>query len=76
MQRAEMEELRQKEANLTALLAIGPRKKPKLDDNSSGSTNQESQSVLTSNPNRTQVSFGFIICFNFLDKLNLYADDV
>ncbi|XP_015177994.1 PREDICTED: transcription initiation factor TFIID subunit 4 isoform X2 [Polistes dominula] len=31
MQRAEMEELRQREANLTALQAIGPRKKPKLD---------------------------------------------
>lgn len=26
-----MEELRQREANLTALQAIGPRKKPKLD---------------------------------------------
>ncbi|XP_043503732.1 transcription initiation factor TFIID subunit 4-like isoform X3 [Polistes fuscatus] len=31
MQRAEMEELRQREANLTALQAIGPRKKPKFD---------------------------------------------
>ncbi|XP_029172555.1 transcription initiation factor TFIID subunit 4 isoform X2 [Nylanderia fulva] len=42
MQRAEMEELRQREANLTALQAIGPRKKPKLDiagsTNSSGGT--------------------------------------
>ncbi len=27
-----MEELRQREANQTALLAIGPRKKRKLDD--------------------------------------------
>ncbi|KAF4531507.1 hypothetical protein B566_EDAN004103 [Ephemera danica] len=35
MQRAEMEELRQREANLTALQAIGPRKKPKLDLNGS-----------------------------------------
>lgn len=26
-----MEELRQREANLTALQAIGPRKKPRLD---------------------------------------------
>jgi Transcription initiation factor TFIID component TAF4 family len=33
MQKAEMEELRQREANLTALTAIGPRKKPKLDMN-------------------------------------------
>jgi len=31
MQRVEMEELRQQEANLTALKAIGPRKKPKLE---------------------------------------------
>ncbi|XP_043526978.1 transcription initiation factor TFIID subunit 4 isoform X1 [Frieseomelitta varia] len=31
MQRAEMEELRQREANLTALRAIGPRKRLKLD---------------------------------------------
>lgn len=31
MQRAELEELRQREANLTALHAIGSRKKPRLD---------------------------------------------
>lgn len=31
MQRVEMEELRQREANLTALNAIGPRKKIKLE---------------------------------------------
>ncbi|XP_041986453.1 transcription initiation factor TFIID subunit 4 [Aricia agestis] len=31
MQRAELEELRQREANLTALQAIGPRKKPRID---------------------------------------------
>lgn len=31
LQRAEMEELRQREANLTALQAIGPRKKMKLE---------------------------------------------
>lgn len=34
MQRAEMEELRQRDANLTALQAIGPRKKPRLDGDS------------------------------------------
>ncbi|XP_044733942.1 transcription initiation factor TFIID subunit 4 isoform X2 [Chrysoperla carnea] len=40
MQRAELEELRQREANLTALQAIGrPKKKPRLDnENGSGST--------------------------------------
>ena len=31
MQRAELEEMRQREANTTALLAIGPRKKAKTD---------------------------------------------
>lgn len=36
MQRAEMEELRQREANLTALQAIGPRKKPKLETGGMG----------------------------------------
>ncbi|KYM82235.1 Transcription initiation factor TFIID subunit 4 [Atta colombica] len=37
MQRAEMEQLRTRDANITALQAIGPRKKPKLD--TAGSTN-------------------------------------
>ena len=32
LQRAELEEVRQREANMTALQAIGPRKKAKLDD--------------------------------------------
>ncbi|XP_053957080.1 transcription initiation factor TFIID subunit 4 isoform X3 [Anastrepha ludens] len=36
MQRAEMEELRQRDANMTALQAIGPRKKPKLDNDATG----------------------------------------
>lgn len=31
LQKAEMEEVRQREANITALLAIGPRKKPKTE---------------------------------------------
>jgi len=34
MQRVEMEEVRQREANLTALIAIGPRKKPRLEGES------------------------------------------
>lgn len=37
MQRAEMEELRQRDANLTALQAIGPRKKPKLESDATAS---------------------------------------
>nr|XP_042902171.1 transcription initiation factor TFIID subunit 4B [Parasteatoda tepidariorum] len=37
MQRAEIEEMRQREANLTALLAIGPRKKQKIDNSASSS---------------------------------------
>lgn len=36
-----MEELRQREANLTALNAIGPRKKPKLEPGSSPSLQVE-----------------------------------
>ncbi|XP_067015006.2 transcription initiation factor TFIID subunit 4 [Anabrus simplex] len=39
MQRAEMEELRQRDANQTALQAIGPRKKLKLDTEAEGSSN-------------------------------------
>lgn len=39
MQRAEMEELRQRDANLTALQAIGPRKKPRLDGDASSTSN-------------------------------------
>uniref|UniRef100_A0A182PMK0 TAFH domain-containing protein n=1 Tax=Anopheles epiroticus TaxID=199890 RepID=A0A182PMK0_9DIPT len=38
MQRAEMEELRQRDANMTALQAIGPRKKPKLEEGVSASS--------------------------------------
>lgn len=38
MQRAEMEELRQRDANLTALQAIGPRKKPKLENDTTTTT--------------------------------------
>lgn len=33
-----MEELRQRDANLTALKAIGPRKKPKLESDAAGTT--------------------------------------
>lgn len=40
MQRVEMEELRQREANATALQAIGPRKKPRLDGDGSSGTSQ------------------------------------
>ena len=36
LQQAEAEEVRQREANLTALAAIGPRKKRKLDIGESG----------------------------------------
>ncbi|XP_042900609.1 transcription initiation factor TFIID subunit 4 [Parasteatoda tepidariorum] len=46
MQRAELEELRHREANNTALAAIGPRKKAKL-DNSLSSSNQGLSSQFT-----------------------------
>ncbi|CRL06913.1 CLUMA_CG019583, isoform A [Clunio marinus] len=42
MQRAEMEELRHREANNTALQAIGPRKKPKMDPDASTVTTPSS----------------------------------
>lgn len=47
MQRAEMEELRQRDANLTALQAIGPRKKPKLDSDTTGTTAVSAQTIHT-----------------------------
>ncbi|XP_017098438.2 transcription initiation factor TFIID subunit 4 isoform X4 [Drosophila bipectinata] len=49
MQRAEMEELRQRDANLTALQAIGPRKKLKLDgDAASAGAGSSSGGLLSS----------------------------
>ena len=48
MQRAEMEEARQREANQTALQAIGPRKKPKLDPGSSSTLNPGGNSGMAS----------------------------
>ncbi|XP_068618116.1 transcription initiation factor TFIID subunit 4 isoform X2 [Battus philenor] len=45
MQRAELEEVRQREANLTALQAIGPRKKPRLGDGPGGSGDALSNAV-------------------------------
>lgn len=45
MQRVEMEEVRQREANITALQAIGPRKKPRLDlDGAASGSGVESSS--------------------------------
>lgn len=60
MQRAEMEELRQREANTTALQAIGQRKKIKLDDNSSGTSGTNSTSGVNrplSRPRIKRVNF-------------------
>ncbi|KAF8781798.1 transcription initiation factor TFIID subunit 4-like isoform X4 [Argiope bruennichi] len=56
MQRAELEELRQREANTTALLAIGPRKKAKLENNSSISnqTSPGSYPGSSNNPSKFQ----------------------
>ncbi|CAG7706731.1 unnamed protein product [Allacma fusca] len=59
MQRVALEELRQKEANLTALQAIGPRKKPKL-DTPAGSQSTTAQTSLggqgaSSNLSRPQI---------------------
>ena len=48
MQRAELEELRQRDANMTALQAIGPRKKPRLELGNTSATGNGSG--LNSNP--------------------------
>lgn len=47
MQRAEMEELRQRDANLTALQAIGPRKKPKLETDATASSTVSPLKIFT-----------------------------
>ncbi|KAK9701358.1 NHR1 homology to TAF [Popillia japonica] len=49
MQRVEMEELRQREANATALQAIGPRKKPRLDGEVTAGSSQIGSSNLSGN---------------------------
>ncbi|RWS16950.1 Transcription initiation factor TFIID subunit 4-like protein [Dinothrombium tinctorium] len=49
MQRAELEEVRQREANETALLAIGPRKKLKVSQNSALNVNSNAFNSNTSN---------------------------
>lgn len=60
MQRAEMEELRQREANLTALQAIGSRKKPKLESAdtiaTSGQSSAGNSSNTSSNTSRFQLA--------------------
>jgi len=55
MQRVEMEELRQREANLTALNAIGPRKKPKLEPGLSPSLQNQNSSISTNLTNRQTI---------------------
>lgn len=55
MQRAEQEEVRQREANETALLAIGPRKKMKL-SNTPGSPSASNSQGSSSN-NQLNSSF-------------------
>uniref|UniRef100_A0A6G1SAC6 Transcription initiation factor TFIID subunit 4 n=1 Tax=Aceria tosichella TaxID=561515 RepID=A0A6G1SAC6_9ACAR len=50
MQRAEQEEVRQREANQTALLAIGPRKKLKTDSASTVSSFSQSSSFKDTKP--------------------------
>ncbi|XP_034946666.1 transcription initiation factor TFIID subunit 4-like isoform X2 [Chelonus insularis] len=52
MQRAEMEELRTREANLTALQAIGPRKKPRLDTTSTNNSGNSNLNASASGLNR------------------------
>lgn len=83
MQRAELEEARQREANETALQAIGPRKKLKtvnnMPDNSSSSylfsTNHtnNNQIFFSNNTSKTQVSTSIYYQATLLIfKLNIY----
>ncbi|KAH3769117.1 hypothetical protein DPMN_170365 [Dreissena polymorpha] len=58
LQQAEMEEVRQREANLTALAAIGPRKKRKLDESanaSSSMTNGPTSSTSSSSSSKSSL---------------------
>ncbi|XP_066151007.1 transcription initiation factor TFIID subunit 4-like isoform X6 [Euwallacea fornicatus] len=55
MQRVEMEELRQREANATALQAIGPRKKPRLDGETTMNAQNPSVGGTNNTPHRGQM---------------------
>lgn len=78
LQQAEMEELRQREANLTALAAIGPRKKRKLGEVEEGpvsvggtaaSSNNTAGATLTSVRQRTKrVCMKDIMCVLEMDQ--------
>jgi len=89
MQRAEMEEARQREANETALLAIGSRKKVKLDSmggfaapSLSGTTssfnqtnsNHFSNSIFSTPSSKLPVSFVFHFLFKISNSLFSYLD--
>ncbi|KAG6442803.1 hypothetical protein O3G_MSEX002515 [Manduca sexta] len=60
MQRAELEELRQREANLTALQAIGPRKKPRL-DGPGGSAGDTASNGSSSGPGFVSVNIAGLV---------------
>lgn len=57
MQRAEMEELRQRDANLTALQAIGPRKKPKLESDATASSAVSCLDLISNNNRCERIRF-------------------
>lgn len=65
MQRQELEELRQRDSNLAALQAIGPRKKPKLNPLDQPSTSGESSSINDGNLTR---SFRYQVPFPMRQK--------
>ncbi|CAG4977837.1 unnamed protein product [Colias eurytheme] len=56
MQRAELEELRQREANLTALQAIGPRKKARIDGPGGADTTVSGSGSASGYPGRSQLA--------------------
>lgn len=70
MQRAEMEELRQRDANLTALQAIGPRKKPKLESDTTTPTAVSPVAIATvpTKPKMYKISIKFIKSIRFAGR--------
>lgn len=78
MQRAELEELRQREANLTALQAIGPRKKARLDGpgEAAPSTSSGGSASSNSNTGRGQLALRTRLKrINLRDMLHMMEND-
>lgn len=77
LQQAEMEEMRQREANITALAAIGPRKKRKIEmgDTGQSGTSSSLTNGLNSSPLRPAMSRPRIKRVNLKDLIFLMEQD-